>query len=113
MKLLEGQTAETLQAAVDHVLSSPAFQRSRRLYELLSYLTEQTLKGDSEALKESVIGHRLFGRPANYSAAEDNIVRSNVRQLRLKLEEFYLSEGIQDKSRVMIPKGSYGVVLQD
>lgn len=112
MMVLEDQSARTLQAAVDRILSSSCFHRSRRLYELLGYLTEQTLKGDSDSLKESVIGHRLFGRPTDYSAAEDNIVRSNVRQLRLKLEEFYLTEGIEDTSRVTIPKGSYGVVLQ-
>jgi len=108
----EDQAAKTLQAAVDRVLSSSSFQRSRRLYELLGYLTEQTLRGDADSLKESVIGHRLFGRPPDYSAAEDNIVRSNIRQLRLRLEEFYLTEGVGVQSRITIPKGSYGIVLQ-
>lgn len=113
MKVLEDRTAKSLQLAVDRVLASSCFQRSPRLQELLTYLAEQTLKGDSDALKESVIGHRLFKRPIDYSAAEDNIVRSNVRQLRLKLEEFYSSEGGVDGCRVTIPKGSYGVVLQE
>ncbi len=112
MQALDDQTVRTLRAAVDRVLSSVCFQRSHRLYELLNYLAEQTSRGDAESLKESVIGHRLFKRPLDYSAAEDNIVRSNVRQLRLKLEEFYLTEGLKDKSRVIIPKGSYGIVLQ-
>jgi hypothetical protein len=113
MKGLEDRTAKSLQLAVDRVLASSCFQRSPRLQELLGYLAEQTLKGDSEALKEAAIGHRLFKRPIDYSAAEDNIVRSNVRQLRLKLEEFYSTEGGVDGSRVTIPKGSYGIVLQE
>ena len=113
MKGLEDRTAKSLQLAVDRVLASSCFQRSPRLQELLGYLAEQTLKGDSDALKESVIGHRLFKRPMDYSAAEDNIVRSNVRQLRLKLEEFYSTLGGIDGSRVTIPKGSYGIVLQE
>ena len=113
MKGLEDRTAKSLQLAVDRVLASSCFQRSPRLQELLGYLAEQTLKGDSDALKESVIGHRLFKRPMDYSAAEDNIVRSNVRQLRLKLEEFYSAPGGIDGSRVTIPKGSYGIVLQE
>lgn len=113
MKGLEDRTAKSLQLAVDRVLASSCFQRSPRLQELLGYLAEQTLKGDSDALKESVIGHRLFKRPMDYSAAEDNIVRSNVRQLRLKLEEFYSTPGGIDGSRVTIPKGSYGIVLQE
>jgi hypothetical protein len=101
-----------LRSAVDRILSSAGFQRSRRLYELLDYLTAQTLKGDPESLKESVIGNRLFGRPADYSAAEDNIVRSNVRQLRLKLDEYYADEGSADELRIVVPKGSYGIRLQ-
>ncbi len=113
MKGLEDRTAKSLQLAVDRVLSSSCFQRSPRLQELLGYLAEQTLKGDLDALKEAAIGHRIFKRPIDYSAAEDNIVRSNVRQLRLKLEEFYSSEGILDVSRVTVPKGSYGIVLQE
>lgn len=113
MKVLEDRTAKSLQLAVDRILASSCFQRSPRLQELLGYLAEQTLKGDSDALKESAIGHRLFKRPIDYSAAEDNIVRSNVRQLRLKLEEFYSSEAGVNGARVTIPKGSYGLVLQE
>ena len=85
--------AKDLAAAVQQVLSSTLFERSYRLSQLLRYLTEQTLQGDLDALKEPVIGQRVFGRPADYSSAADNIVRSNVRQLRLRLDDYYSSEG--------------------
>jgi hypothetical protein len=104
--------AKDLATAVQQVLSSTLFERSYRLSQLLRYLTEQTLQGDLDALKEPVIGQRVFGRPADYSSAEDNIVRSNVRQLRLRLDDYYSSEGTGYFWRVAIPKGSYQVSLE-
>lgn len=107
------QPVETtdLAAAVQQVLSSAFFEKSYRLSQLLRYLTEHTLQGKFDALKEPVIGQRVFGRPADYSSAEDNIVRSNVRQLRLRLDDYYASEGAGYSWRVVIPKGSYQVSL--
>lgn len=101
-----------LGAAVDDVLSSPSFERTHRLSLLLKYLRDATAGGDAGALKEAVIGQRVFGRPADYSAADDNIVRSNIRQLRLKLEEHYAGEGARAAWRVTVPKGSYQLKLE-
>ncbi len=103
--------ARTLLQAVHEVLSSPSFQRSPRLRQLLTYIAENTIKGDTDSLKEPVIGQRVFSRPATYSAAEDNIVRSNVRQLRAKLDEYYAGPGATATHRLAIPKGSYSLLL--
>lgn len=104
--------AENLQEAVERVLLSASFQRSRRLAQLLQYLSEHTLSGDLDGLKEQAIGQRVFGRPATYNAAEDNIVRSNIRQLRLKLEEYYAGPGASDPFQVVLPKGAYSLLLE-
>jgi hypothetical protein len=101
-----------LAAAVDAVLSSQTFERTHRLLLLLKYLRDSTLAGDAGALKESVIGQRVFGRPADYCAADDNIVRSSIRQLRMKLEEYYAAEGARAVWRVTVPKGSYSLHLE-
>ena len=103
---------ENLQEAVERVLASPAFRRSHRLSQLLQYLAEHTVGGDVEGLKEQAIGQRVFGRPATYSSAEDNIVRSNIRQLRLKLEEYYAGPGAGDAAHVVLPKGSYSLLVE-
>ena len=85
--------AEILSRAVKEILDSPSFQRSHRLSQLLGYLAERTVEQDFVALKECAIGHRVFSRPATYNAAEDNIVRSNIHQLRLKLGEILRRHG--------------------
>lgn len=101
-----------LESAVSRILSSQAFERTHRLSALLRYLADQTVAGDAAALKEPVIGQRIFGRPADYVASDDNIVRSNVRQLRIKLEEYYSAEGGKDPWRITVPKGSYLLKLE-
>jgi hypothetical protein len=108
---LSETTAQPLRLAVQEVLSSPTFQRSPRLRQLLTYIAHNTIKGDTESLKEPIIGQRVFSRPANYSAAEDNIVRSNVRQLRARLDEYYSGPGANAAYRLAIPKGSYSISL--
>ncbi len=108
---LSETTAQPLRLALQEVLSSSTFQRSPRLRQLLTYIADNTIKGNIESLKEPIIGQRVFSRPANYSAAEDNIVRSNVRQLRAKLDEYYSGPGANAASRLAIPKGSYSLTL--
>jgi hypothetical protein len=103
--------AQPLRLAVQEVLASSTFQRSPRLRQLLTYIADHTIKGDAESLKEPIIGQRVFSRPANYSAAEDNIVRSNIRQLRAKLDEYYSGPGANAGHRLAIPKGSYSLTL--
>jgi hypothetical protein len=101
-----------LEHAVGCVLASAAFQRSHRLSQLLRYLAEHTASGDVEGVKEAAIGQRVFGRPPNYNSAEDNIVRANIRQLRLKLEEYYAGPGAADPWIVSLPKGSYSLAVE-
>lgn len=103
--------SKILLLAVQAVLDSPIFQRAHRLSQLLTYMTERTAERDLESLKECAIGHRVFNRPAGYNPAEDNIVRSNVHQLRLKLKEYYATTGEADPWRVAVPKGSYVLVV--
>jgi hypothetical protein len=111
--VLEGTpNSQILREAVRRLLETPTFRRAQRLSELLDYLARQTLAGDTESMKEGSIGQAVFGRPAKYNAAEDNIVRANVRQLRLRLEEYYSADGAHEDWRIVIPKGSYGIVIQ-
>ncbi|MGH9581878.1 MAG: hypothetical protein ACRD4O_02940 [Bryobacteraceae bacterium] len=98
--------------AVQRVLDSSTFQRAYRLSQLLAYMTERSLERDFDSLKEHVIGQRVFNRPAAYNSAEDNIVRSNIHQLRLKLGEYYATAGAADPWRIAVPKGSYGLVVE-
>lgn len=104
--------AAALRDALDRVLASTTFQRTHRLSALLRDLAEHTLLGDGAALKEFAIGQRVFGRSAGYNSGDDNIVRANARQLRLKLEDYYRSEGVHDPARIQVPKGGYAITLE-
>jgi hypothetical protein len=58
-------------------------------------------------LGEQQIGIRVFGRPETYNRADDNIVRASARQLRVKLKEYFETEGREEPLIVEIPKGTY------
>ena len=98
-------------ALVERVASSKTLQRSARLRELLLDICEHTLAGEPQRLTEQAIGVRVFGRPPSYNPADDNIVRSSVRLLRMKLKEYFESEDAAGTWAVEIPKGSYIAVF--
>jgi len=97
---------------VQRIVSSPPFQKSGRLRELLQYVTEQTIRGHAHELTEQHIGEALFHKPSGYSPLEDSSVRVHVRQLRLKLHEYFDGEGRSDPLIVEIPKGSYAPIFR-
>lgn len=92
---------------IERILQTGPFQKSAHLTPLLVYLAEQSIKGHHEALTERHIGTAVFGKPVGYSPAEDSTVRVHVRQLRLRLHEYYACEGHAEKLIIEIPKGSY------
>ncbi|HKM65587.1 MAG TPA: hypothetical protein VJX70_00345 [Candidatus Acidoferrum sp.] len=105
------QTDERWQL-VQRIVSSPHFQKSTRLRELLQYLAEQTMHGNAHELTEQHIGNALFHKPSDYSPLEDSSVRVHVRQLRLKLHEYFNEDGRNEPIILEIPKGSYAPVFR-
>ena len=55
---------------------------------------------------------RAVYKPSNYSPLEDSSVRVHVRQLRLKLHEYFNEEGRNEPVILEIPKGSYAPVFR-
>ena len=97
---------------VQRVAASASFQRSPRLRELLLYICDRAIQNRPEELREQLIGRGVFGRKADYNPAEDNIVRVEMRQLRKRLDEYFVTEGKDEPYVVMIPKGAYLPVLE-
>jgi hypothetical protein len=93
--------------AVQRIANSQGFCRSPRLREFLLFVSERQLGGHPEQITEANIGRRVYGRKETYDPSEDNIVRVSARQLRVKLREYYESEGILDPWVIEIPKGGY------
>ena len=98
---------------VQRILLSTPFQKSANLHALLSFLAEHSMLGKAEGLTERQIGIAVFGKPLDYSPAEDSAVRVHVRQLRLRIHEYFAQEGRNDTLRVDIPKGSYVLEFHD
>jgi hypothetical protein len=98
---------------VERILLTIPFQKSANLHALLTYLAEHTIHGKADALTERQIGIAVFGKPAGYSPAEDSAVRVHIRQLRLRLHEYFAQEGRSSTMRVEIPKGSYSLEFHE
>jgi len=97
---------------VERVLESATFRRSPRLKEFLRFAAERTLAGRIEQLTENEIGRLVFQRGDDYVPTDDSIVRSSARQLRMKLREYFDTEGQLDPWTIEIPKGGYAVHFQ-
>ena len=92
---------------VKRISQTEEFQKSSRLPTLLCYLATCTLNGDRTGLTEQAIGKAVFGKRQDFTPAEDSVVRVYIRQLRLRLHEYYHSIGQSESIVVDLPKGAY------
>jgi hypothetical protein len=93
--------------ALERVLSAQVFVRAPRLSAFLRYVGERSLLDRTHEITEQQIGIHVFGRPADYSPGEDNIVRHTARQLRQRLALFYQEEGRDEQIQIVMPRGGY------
>jgi hypothetical protein len=94
-------------ALLERLSASAQLRRSARLQELLVFLVKRSLDEGCDRLHEQEIGARIFNRPDSYDTSVDNIVRTNVSDLRRRIEAYFNSEGASEKLLVEIPRGSY------
>jgi len=86
-------TPEPCRALAERIAASQEFRRAKRLRAFLSYVVDRHLAGHPEELTETQIGHRVFSRPLDYNSGDDSIVRTEARNLRLRLERYFSGEG--------------------
>ena len=101
------ETATEREALVQRVAASHTFERSPRLRAFLQYVCQCALYNQPEAMTEQQIGIHVYDRPPGYNPNEDNIVRSQARLLRMKLEHYFATEGKDSAVVITIPKGRY------
>jgi TolB-like protein len=99
--------AEVVRAELDRVLASKGFQNAGRLSRLLRHVTERTLAGDSDRLKEYTVGVEVFDRDASYDPRLDAIVRVEAGRLRSRLDDYYATNGAAGEIRIELPRGGY------
>ncbi len=91
---------------VEKIVASRVFAASDRMIRFLRFIVDQGTT-DPSALKEIVIGVRVFDRDGSYDPALDPIVRVEARRLRAKLSSYYATEGKTDDLIIEVPKGTY------
>ncbi|MGJ5820212.1 tetratricopeptide repeat protein [Paludibaculum fermentans] len=100
-------TQQEVRDALGRIVESAGFTGAGRLSSFLTYLVERTLSGETDRLKESVLGVEVFQRSTEYDPRTDPIVRVEARRLRSRLEEYYAGAGKPESVRIELPKGGY------
>lgn len=98
---------ERVREQLERMLASRYFSQSHRLSSFLSYVVDQTLAGQEGQIKERTIGVEIFGRPADYDAASDSIVRVTAAEVRKRIAQYYQEPGHEDELRIVFIAGSY------
>ena len=100
-------TPETVREQLQQILGSRPFLTATRARRFLTYIVEQTLAGQTDSIKELVLGIEVCDRPSDFDPKIDTIVRVEAGKLRKRLEEYYADEGVAAPLRIEIPKGGY------
>lgn len=103
---------ELLQAQVDRIVHSEQFRSSEVLRRLLNFLTERSLSGEADNLKEYVVAIDGLGKAASYDPQHNSAVRIQMGRLRQRLAEYYRSEGKNDPIVVDLPKGRFRLTFE-
>ena len=99
--------ADAIRQALEKILSSPGFAASDRLSRFLRHSVEASLLGETDRLKESLLGIEVFGRKPSYDPRIDAVVRTEAVKLRARLKKYYEKEGAGDAVVIDLPKGGY------
>src|SRR5882762_2358471 len=84
------------QALVLRITSSEAFARASQLREILTYVVQRSMQ-DTYPIKERDIAIEVLKRHANFDGTLDNIVRVQVGHLRRKLDQYFATEGKDER----------------
>lgn len=98
---------EDCKAQVHRIIQSNTLRNATTLLSLFQFLTDKTIGGSAESLKEYTIGVEALGRKSDFDPKVDPIVRVQSHRLRVKLKEYYETEGSHDPILIQFPKGHY------
>ena len=102
-------TAAEITAALERILRSRCFEHATRASSFLRFVVAKTLAGEGDLLRGYTIAIHVFGRPADFDAKSDPLVRVEALRLRQRLTEYYAGEGSGDRVRLELPRGGYAL----
>jgi TolB-like protein len=103
----ESFSEELIYAQLHKIFLCPVFAVSDILRRFLTYITEETLGGRYNTIKEYTIAINVLKKPISFKPQQDAIVRIHAGRLRRALNYYYKEPGIADEIEISVPKGSY------
>jgi len=110
---IDPQREQVIRQELGRILASSLFARSGRLCRFLTFSVEKALQGESDRVKEYVVGAEAFGRGPSFDPRVDPVVRVEARRLRERLKAWYEGEGRNAAVRIELPRGGYAAVFVD
>jgi hypothetical protein len=99
--------ASELREALETVCKSRPLRTSPKSCEFLRHIVYHTLAGETDDLKERLIGMALLGRDASYDTGSDAGVRVRANDVRKRLNAYYAAEPSKLNFVFELPAGSY------
>ena len=99
---------EASSAQIQRIIQSKTFRTSEVHRNLLTYLAEKSLAGESDSLKEYTVGLDVFAKPASYDPRQESTVRMHVGRLRQKLAS--MPPAVVEQGKRCLIDG-FGVIL--
>jgi hypothetical protein len=96
-----------VQQQLELLLASPLFHSSKRYPSFLRFAVARVLAGQTDQLKERILGIEIFERPADYDTNTDPIVRVTAAEIRKRIEQYYQDPKHSQEIRLFLPSGSY------
>ncbi len=96
-----------VQQQLELLLASPLFHSSKRYPRFLRFVVARALAGQTDQLKERILGVEVFDRPADYDTNTDPIVRVTAAEIRKRIEHYYQDPKHSHEIRMILPSGSY------
>jgi hypothetical protein len=99
--------APNLLEALEAACESTAFRTSPKSCEFLRHIVHSTLNGNTDELKERLIGMSLLGREATYDTGSDSGVRVRANDVRKRLAAYSKARLGVSNFVFDLPSGSY------
>jgi hypothetical protein len=96
-----------VQQQLERLLATSLFHASKRYPSFLRYVVARVLAGETDQLKERILGVEIFGRPADYDTNTDPIVRVTAAEIRKRIDHYYQDPKHSQEIRIYLPSGSY------
>lgn len=92
---------------LSRIVASLPFSTSKRYPAFLSHVVEKWLAGESDRLKERILGIEVFHRDTDYDTNSDPVVRITAGEVRKRLAQYYYDPDHSDELHIELPAGSY------